>query len=241
MIELRVLGTLDIRSPQHPGGPDLLSKPSPTALLVYLAVASPGAFHRRDHLVGLFWPETGQAQARANLRKLIHTLRTALDADVVESRGDEDIRVSSEYIWCDAAEFQSALGSDRFSDAMELYRGPLLPGFHLDGAAEWVRWVDETRTRYMRDAGRAAMRLADQHLQDAERTEASNVAQFIARVGAELEDEFLFRKLLQLLLRLGDHAGALKMYDGFRRRLEKEYNGVPSPETRALIESIRVR
>jgi DNA-binding SARP family transcriptional activator len=241
MIELRVLGTLDIAAPGQSSAPELLSKASPTALLVYLAVASPGSFHRRDHLVGLFWPETSQPQARANLRKLIHTLRTGLHTDAIESRGDEEVRLSADCVWCDAAEFQASLRAGRLSRAMELYRGRLLPGFFLENAGEFSRWLDETRRDLAREAGKAAVRLADEHLHASERTEASDLAQIIARIGGDIDDEFLFRKLLQLLAQLGDHAGALSLYDGFRRRLQRQYGALPSPETRALVDAIRAR
>src|SRR5690349_2049149 len=51
------------------------------SLLAYL-VMHRDAPQLRQHLAFLFWPDTGEAQARANLRQLLHQLRHALpDAD----------------------------------------------------------------------------------------------------------------------------------------------------------------
>src|SRR3954451_138991 len=35
----------------------------------------------REHLAYLLWPESGEAQARTNLRQLLHNLRRALPVD----------------------------------------------------------------------------------------------------------------------------------------------------------------
>ncbi|HEX7980944.1 MAG TPA: BTAD domain-containing putative transcriptional regulator [Gemmatimonadaceae bacterium] len=241
MIELRVLGMIELDSSERPDAAALLSRPSPTALLAYLASAPHAGFLRRDAVVTLFWPETSQAQARANLRKLVHSIRAQLGPDCIESRGDEELRVSPSVLWCDVAEFRDALRHDLLERAMELYRGPLMPGFHLDGGGEFSRWLDDTRRQLARDAGKGALRLAEQHLRAAQRTQASDLAQFIARIGSDLDDEYLFRKLLDLLLQLGDHATALKMYTEFSQRIEAEFGGKPSPQTRDLIASIRSR
>jgi len=241
MIELRLLGTIDLRSGDHPEAASLLSRPSPTALLAYLASAPRSSFLRRDSLLTLFWPETSQAQARANLRKLVHTIRASLGPECIEARGDEELRIAASALWCDAAEFQSAMRGDQIERAMELYAGPLMPGFYLDGGGQFSRWLDDTRGQLARDAAKAALKLAEQHLRAAQRTQASDLAQFIGRIGADLDDEYLFRKLLDLLVRLGDHATALRMFEQFSARIDDEYGGVPAPQTRELIASIRSR
>ena len=56
-----------------------LSSPRLQSLLAYLA------FHRatpqhRQHTAFLFWPDTNEAQARTNLRKLLHHLHQAMPA-----------------------------------------------------------------------------------------------------------------------------------------------------------------
>src|SRR5436190_21303573 len=47
------------------------------ALLAYLALHT-GVLQSREHLAFLFWPDSTEAQARTNLRQLLHHLRSAL-------------------------------------------------------------------------------------------------------------------------------------------------------------------
>src|SRR5439155_262331 len=72
-----------------------------------------------------------------------------------------------------------------------------------------------------------------------------NLAQAVeaARQGVALDpdDEKGLARLIALLDRLGDRAGALSTFETFRRRLEKEYDATPSPETAARIQAIRTR
>jgi DNA-binding SARP family transcriptional activator len=55
------------------------------------------------------------------------------------------------------------------------------------------------------------------------------------------DDEAAVRRLMRILDRRGDRAGALSVYEAFRLRLAAEYGAVPSPETEGLLGSIRSR
>src|SRR6476659_7569268 len=69
------------------------------ALLAYLALHT-GVLQSREHLAFLFWPDSTEAQARTNLRQLLHHLRSALPA------GGECITTDSQNIlWRPSAEF----------------------------------------------------------------------------------------------------------------------------------------
>ncbi len=57
------------------------------ALLIYLAL-SPNRRRTRVHLVGVLWPEIGEAQARHSPNEAIRRLRAHLGAARVESDGD---------------------------------------------------------------------------------------------------------------------------------------------------------
>src|SRR2546427_4893642 len=65
--------------------------PYPT--LFRSAAATPYRLHRRDTLLGLFWPELDQDHARAALRQALHGLRQGLGGDVLTSRGDEEVGI----------------------------------------------------------------------------------------------------------------------------------------------------
>src|SRR2546429_439629 len=54
-------------------------------------------------------------------------------------------------------------------------------------------------------------------------------------------DERLVRRLIALLDRQGDRAGALEAYEVFARRVAAEYDAEPAAETRALVAAVRAR
>jgi DNA-binding SARP family transcriptional activator/Tol biopolymer transport system component len=238
LMQLRTLGTLDLRGADGRELHSLLAQSKRMALLAYLCLAKPRGFHRRDTLVGLFWPDSDQEHARTSLRKSLHILRRTLGEDVILSRGDEDVSVNFERVSCDVIEFEESLGSERFQDALELYRGDLLAGFFIDEAPEFDQWLHTERTRLRACAARAALKLSDQR-------EASGeiaAAVISARRSLELSDpdEAALRKLIELQNKSGDRAGAIETYQTFARRLAAEYQTEPSAETQSLIERIRM-
>lgn len=91
MIELRTLGTLDLRGTDGREFRRILQQPKRLALLVYLAVSTPRRFHRRDALLALFWPELDTDHARGALRRSLHFLRGILGDNVIVGRGEEEI------------------------------------------------------------------------------------------------------------------------------------------------------
>ena len=54
-------------------------------------------------------------------------------------------------------------------------------------------------------------------------------------------DEAGVARLIALLDRQGDRAGALAVYAALERRLADEFSALPSPETRALMQALRQR
>src|SRR6476469_9847192 len=120
-VEFRVLGTLDLHDSEGRDFRALLAQPKRIALLVYLCLQKPTGLHRRDTLVGLFWPESDQAHARNSLRNSIHALRHAIGEDAFDTRGDEEIGVRQSKFWCDALVFEDFARSARLDEALTLY------------------------------------------------------------------------------------------------------------------------
>jgi len=108
MIEFRMLGRVSLTGSDGHEVRSLLGQPRRLALLAYLA-APPQGMHRRDTLLGLFWPELDQAHARNALRQAVHVLRSALGSSAVTSDGDEGIGLEFDQVWCDVAAFDSAI------------------------------------------------------------------------------------------------------------------------------------
>lgn len=147
MIRLQLLGLQHL---ERVGGESLdsvVAQPKRFAVLAYLAIAN-GAFVRRDTLLLVFWPELDQFAARRALRNTLYQLRKALGADLFRTRGDEEVAIATEELWCDVTAFDLAVDQGRFADAAALYRGELLTGFHLPGGdEEFESWLSEQRRR----------------------------------------------------------------------------------------------
>ncbi len=240
MIRFRTLGGLELSDSQGRDLHALLSKPKRLALLAYLASHNHHASRRRDSVVALFWPDMDAAHARGSLRQALRFLRRELGDGVLNGHSEEEIGFEPHSFECDAVTFEQACDAGRLSEAMQLYRGDFLDGFYIAGeSAELERWIEGERTRLRQMAARAAAELS----QHAERK--GNLAQAVeaARQGVALDpdDEKGLARLIALLDRLGDRAGALSTFETFRRRLEKEYDATPSPETAARIQAIRTR
>lgn len=239
MIRLRTLGVLDLRDEQGLELRSILQQPKRLALLALLTIAAPHRYHRRDSLVAMFWPELDDSHARAALRRSLHFLRAGLGAATLASRGEEEICVTGELLWCDAVAFDEAIRSGDMARAMELYGGNLLEGFHIADAPAFEVWLDRERGR-LRDAAKtAAWALSEA----AERTHSADHAATLGRRAYELSgnDEEDLRRLLSLLNRVGERSAALAAYDRFSRSLALQEDVEPEPETRALFDSIRAQ
>lgn len=239
MIELRILGTVDLRRDDGGSIRSVVVQPKRMALLAYLAAATPRGPHRRDTLLGLLWPELDADRGRAALSKALHHLRSSLGSEALVSRGEEAVELDRSRVWSDVAAFDDALEAGELDEALGLYGGDLLHGFFLSDAPEFERWLDGERVRLRTRAAGAAGVLAERARQAGELPAAATRA----RRALELSpgEEPALRRLMELLDEAGDRAGALRSYDGFAAWLREELEVEPAPETAELAERIRAR
>ena len=237
MIDLRVLGAIDVAGAIGEGVQDVVRQPKRLALLAYLAIESRRHFARRDSLLAMFWPELGDERARHALRQALHGLRRSLGADLLQRRGDDDLGLNRDALACDAATFESLLDDGRGEEALAIYRGELLPGVFVSGAPAFERWLDETRERLRAravDAARSLERAA------VARADTPAAVAWMRRVLAlSPHDEPAMRRLLTHLEGLGERARAVEAYDAFARRLATDLELQPSVETQAAAHQIR--
>lgn len=239
MLRFRMLGAVDLRDSRGAELRSVLAQPKRLALLTYLAEAPPRSFHSRDTLLGLFWPELDEARARAALSQALYYLRRSLGEGIITNRGQGEIGVDPDRLWCDAVAFERALEEGDAGRALELYRGDFLPGFFLSDAVEWERWLARERARLRRRAAEAAWTLAEEAFSDARPAEAGRWGRrAVALAGL---DETYLRRLIALLDRLGDRAGAVRVYEEFASGLRRDHGFDVSPETREMVERVRAR
>src|SRR3989441_11901788 len=237
MIEFRLLGTLHLTDAEGREVTSLLTRPRRLALLAYLAAATPRGLHRRDSLLALFWPELDQEHARAALRQALHVVRDALGADVIVTRGDEEVGLDFERIWCDVVAFDAVVAAEQFDEALGLYQGDLLEGFFITGAGEFERWQESERARLQQAAARGAQTLVKRCESEGDLSTAAEWARRAVRLGPH--DEEPLRRLVALLDRLGDRAGAGEAYEEFTKRLAADLETEPAAETKALLAAVR--
>jgi len=239
MVEFRALGSLELKDTEGQELRSVLAQTKRVALLAYLAVAIPRGFHRRDKLLALFWPELDDQHARHSLNQAVYALRSSLGEEALVSRGDEEVGVNEERFWCDVAAFEAALAAGRPEEALELYRGDLLEGFHISEALEFERWLEVERGRLRERAAEAAWALAETKEAEGNAVEATRWARRAAALSPD--DEGVLRRLVVFLDRIGDRSAAIRAYEAFAWRLAEEYELEPSPETKEVIEAVRAR
>jgi predicted ATPase len=193
----------------------------------------------RQQLAFLFWPDSSEAQARNNLRQLLHALRQAAPAlEMVLLADNRTVRWSPDAsIHLDVAEFESELAlaetARRQNDASvmlaaleratNLYAGDLLPSGY-DG---WVLVERETlRQRYL-----GALRQLISFF-ETQRRYAQAIGYARRFVTHDPLDEAACRDLMRLLIAVGDRAGAARVYHECTTALQRELSITPSQETR---------
>ena len=234
---LYILGGIELRGIPADDADRLLAQSKVVGLLAYLALAPQGRYQRRDRLVGLFWPELDQSHARGALRKAVHLIRSCLGADALAARGDEEVALADGALWCDAADLQMSADAGQLARAVDLYRGDLMPGFHLPDCNEFDLWLEDQRATALERVVAAAWAFAQLLESESQLTEAARMARYAA--GLAWNNERVLRRSLVMLDRLGDRAGALKLFDRFARRLRAELEAEPSAETMALVATMR--
>lgn len=239
-VNVRALGSLEVHNGRGEELRAMHAQPKRLALFIYMALSGPGTLHSREKLCAMFWPESPEDLARLSLRQALHFLRKAAGSEIIASRSGDEIGVSAGAVRSDVADLEIAIAEQRRSDAIALYRGPFLQDFRVTGvssAFEW--WVDRQRTRLHGLVIRAAQELTQIAERDGDLAGAVRSASEVTRLAPF--DEPALRRLVTLLDRAGDRAGALQAYETFAALLERELESSPSAETRALITRLRAQ
>ena len=236
-IRLTTLGAVELAGPDGGVVHSVLTQPRRTALLVYLAAARPRGLHRRDSLLAMFWEESSERAARDVLNTNLSRLRGSLGADTIVARGNDEVGVDPERLWCDVVAFEQALEGGRYADALALYRGDFLSGFHVSNASGFEHWLDAERDRLRAMAGHAALTLAEEKARAHDVAGARELVERWAALSGG--DEAQLRRAISVLGATGDHAAALELYATFARHLRQEYEAEPSAPTQALIAGIQ--
>ena len=196
------------------------------ALLAYLLLHR-GSTTSRQRLAAAFWPDSTEAQARTNLRHVLHTLRAKLPTleEYVEITARTMRWRPDAPLWLDVDAFEEA-------QDIELYGGDLLE----EADDEWLE-ADRTRLR------RTYLEVLDTQAERAEADgdHAAGIAATERLLRAEPLREDAHRRLIRLYDSAGDKARAVAAYHECASVLERELGIQPSPPTKAAYEAVLVR
>jgi DNA-binding SARP family transcriptional activator len=201
--------------------------------------------HSREHLAFVLWPDSGESQARTNLRQLLHHLRRALpqecglmiaDNQTLQWRLDPGCTV-------DVLEFDAAIIAadnalktadvseelEALEEAARLYKDDLLLGLYDD-------WLAPRREHYRQSAAQALVRLASLFERRKDYPPAIRYAERVVAMDPIRESHHQF--LIRLHAENADRAAALRTYHQCMKVLRRELGVEPSIATRELFERV---
>jgi len=237
MIRFKLLGEIDLRGGEDTQLDQLLRQPKRLSLLAYLVSPAPGTWHRRDTLLGLFWPEQDTAHARTSLRNALYVLRQSLGEQAIRTRGDEEVSVDPGLVETDLARLWGALREDRPAEALSHFRGDLLPGLFSPDSDGFQRWLETERARLRVEVAKAGVEWAATLEREGRLEDALGAARRVLEIHPD--DEPAVRRLMALHQKMGNRAGALAAFEEYRTRLAREFEAEPAPETIALADELR--
>ncbi|HEV8366303.1 MAG TPA: BTAD domain-containing putative transcriptional regulator, partial [Gemmatimonadaceae bacterium] len=178
--------------------------------------------------------------ARDALNQAIRHLRLELGADVVISRGAQDVGIDHSRLWCDAVAFRSALVRNELDSAIALYHGALLAGFFTSGAApEFDQWLAAEREVLADQFGAALQQRADEAT--AYGDHALAVRHMRALGAAKPHSGRVACRLMETLVASGDRDSALEVAAQYALRVRQELEVEPDPRVAALAGELRTR
>ena len=206
------------------------------ALLVYLA-RSPRGTRSREHLIGLLWGDKPQSKARHSLNTALSLLRGYAGEESVPSDGTQ-VSLASGGVQLDTDQLEAFLAARDLAAAVALIKGEFLEGFSIKGASQFDDWMTAEREHWRRRSVETLLWRADELLAGGNVAAALELGERALEL--DRESEGALRALMRSLALAGDRAGALKRFDAFAARLERELGTAPAPETRALAAQVRL-
>jgi DNA-binding SARP family transcriptional activator len=243
ILSVQLFGTLQLRLGNRTLPP--LGSARVESVLAYLLL-NREAPQTREQLAFRLWPDSSEAQARTNLRHVLHNLRRALPSpdafiDVrsrtVQWKADAPATVDVDDFDSSLARAEQEGDATRVSDtvvvslrnAVSRYRGDLLEGCYDE-------WITPHRDHLSRRFLVALERLATVLTERGEYTEAVQHGERLMRLEPLREDAY--RLLMRLHDARGDRALALQVYQACVETLAREVGAQPSVATREAHEAL---
>jgi DNA-binding SARP family transcriptional activator len=208
--------------------------PKALALLILLVIEAPRRYSR-EQLASFFWPQLDSDNARNNLRRLLHTLRTVLGKGTTEryvltDRSTVQFNTEAPF-WCDLRQMMNArvprctvcnpdisVGCiDDQDETFSLYKGELFGGpFHWV-SEEFEAWETVLRESVLRRAKILCAQLLKCSM--ALRDHARMVRYAETYVDLVPDEEFAYTQLAEIYTALNWTGAAADAYERYRKRM----------------------
>lgn len=210
MIELKILGPVELRGRDGNLEHSFLAGQKRLALLAYLILNRPRGIQRRDRILPFLWPEKGQKSARNSLSNLLYHIRQTLGTDILITRGTEELGIDASKLHCDALEFEDLINEGNMRGAVELYRSDLLEGLHVpDASPEFDHWLEQERERFRKHYGDVLETLAERDENQGLLKEAAGW--WILKNRAFPYDTRIVKHIMEVLTASGSRGEALRI------------------------------
>lgn len=237
-LKVHVLGGFRL---ERDGAPlDIGSKPPTRALDILRALAiSKDCTCSLEKLQDWLWPDLDGDQAKAACEQALHRLRKVLGQAEFITQREGKLRLSTDRVWVDAAEWEArlkkALGSATSGGAVKAqlehlyadFQGPLLLNERL---AAWLLPVAERLREQFVDL---TLRVGQQH--EARGDDAGTRDIYLRSLDFYPDSTRLYKGLIQGRLAQRDVAGAVADHSRYERTV-RAAGGMPSPAVRSLIQ-----
>jgi len=206
-------------------------------LLACLALAG-GKPVGRDQLCALLWPDRQTAQARASLRQLLVDLRHDFGpaSDVFDTATDGAISCNGIAIVSDVAEFhlfRQAGDRRTLERAFALRRGQFIEGPVPENAV-FADWIEDNRRSLDNLWCEAAARLLRVLEREGDHQQSLEVAGRLLSVDPLCE--LAHQSVIRAHLAMNNRSFALRHYQEFREKLDRELGVEPDALTRQIVQ-----
>jgi two-component SAPR family response regulator len=193
---------------------------------------------REDAIMDALWPEAAGDAARMALTSALHRLRGLLGHDSAVVRQDGQLSLDARACWVDvwavehllARARKDAAGERDVRAALDLYRGPFLPG-EAD-VPQAPALADGLRRRLLR-----AIAAQARHWEGTEPQKAADWYEEALRVDPCAEE--VSRALMRVYRALGRPEAVAEVYERCRTALAERRGQPPAPETERLLKTLR--
>ena len=199
--------------------------------------------HSRDTLATMFWAESDQKTARANLRRTLYRLHQATGVEILAATSETIELNPAIDLWVDVLSYQALVETayidkfQKFQEAAQLYTHDFMQGFSLLDSVEYDEWQFFQREELRQSLFAVLNFLLDTRIKEqAWSTAVPHVRRLLA---LDPLNEDMHRTLMRLYVWTDQKAAALRQYQICERLLAEELDAMPASETQALYAAIR--